>query len=57
MRDGVLHHAAEDLAVRHVAVEADGFLFVLDARVGDDEQDGEHADDRADDQDRQKLMH
>ena len=49
--------AAGDLRVLHVAVKADGGLAILDGKEGGDEDGGQHAQHRAENEKRIELTH
>ena len=53
----IYEQALDYLAVLHISVEADRFLFVLHKDVGKNEDSGKHADDGAKYQNRIPLMH
>ena len=53
----IAQQAADDLAVLHVAVKADGFFLPADHQIGAGEQQGEQPDDPADQQDRIPFVH
>ena len=53
----VLHEAADDLRVLHVAVKADGLLLILHGNVGHQEDHRQDAHDGADDEKRVKFTH
>ena len=54
---GIGQQAADDLGVGHVALEAHGGLLVLDGSIGDDERQGEGADDAAGDEQGKIFSH
>ena len=53
----IAEQASCDLAVLHVAVEADGLLFILHRDERDEKNGGEEADDAADDEQRIIIRH
>ena len=57
VRPGIAQQPCDDLAVRHMAVKAHRVLFVFLQGIGNDEDQRKHADDGAEDQNRQILMH
>ena len=54
---GVAQQAADDLPVRHVALKAHAFLFILFQQKNHQEADGEHADDGSGNDQRSVLSH
>jgi hypothetical protein len=51
MRLHVNKHTLDDFGILHMAVKADGFLFILHSNVGDDEGGGKEANDASHNQD------
>ena len=53
----ILEKTLDDLAVLHMSVKADSFLFVLHKGVGEHEDRREYADDRAENENGIPIMH